>query len=64
MNKIYLVKGWREDCEELIFGYATTEEKAIRMVGKLASIFEDAFEYEIIPAETDMIFINDEEINF
>ena len=34
------------------------------MVEKLVSVFEDAFEYEVIPIETDMLCIDDEEISF
>ena len=64
MNKIYLVRSYNENCGELIVGYATTEEKANNMVEKLISVFEDSFEYEVIPAETDMLFVNDKEINF
>ena len=64
MGKIYLVRSYNDDCGELIVGYATTEEKANKMVEKLVSVFEDAFEYEVIPAEMDMLFIDDEEINF
>lgn len=64
MNKIYLVRSYNDDCGELIVGYATTEEKANKMVEKLVSVFEDAFEYEVIPVKTDMLCINDEEINF
>lgn len=64
MSKIYLVRSYNDDCGELIVGYATTEEKANKMVEKLVSVFEDSFEYEVIPAETDMLFIDDEEINF
>lgn len=64
MSKIYLVRSYNDDGAELIVGFATTEEKANKMVEKLVSVFEDAFEYEVIPAETDMLFINGEEINF
>lgn len=64
MNKIYLVRSYNENCGELIVGHATTEEKANNMVEKLISVFEDSFEYEVIPAETDMLFVNDKEINF
>lgn len=65
MNKIYLVRSYCEDeAIEGIVGCATTEEKAIRMVGRLALEFEDAFDYEIIPFEIDAIFIDDEKINF
>ena len=64
MNKIYLIKSCNEDYGELIVGYATTEEKANKMVAKLVSVFEDTFEYEVISAQTDMLLINDEEIKF
>lgn len=64
MSKIYLVRSYNDDCGELIVGYATTKEKANKMVEKLVSVFEDAFEYEVIPAETDMLCIDDKEINF
>ena len=64
MSKIYLVRTYNDDCGELFVGYATTEEKANKMVEKLVSVFEDSFEYEVISAETDFLFINDEEIEF
>lgn len=75
MSKIYLIRSYNDDCGELIVGYATTEEKAIKMKEYLENIFnsewdEDeeefiqCFEYEIIPVETDMLFVDDEDINF
>ena len=64
MSKIYLVRSYNDDYGELIVGYATTEEKANKIVEKLISVFEDSFEYEVIPAKTDLIFINDKEISF
>lgn len=64
MNKIYLIRSYNDDCGELIVGYATTLVKANKMVEKLEEIFEDSFEYTIVPTKTDVLIINDEDINF
>ena len=64
MSKIYLVSGYNDDCGERTLGYATTEEKANKMMEKLISVFEDTLEYEVIPVKTDMLCINDKEIYF
>lgn len=64
MSKIYLVKSYSDNCGELVVGFATTEEKANKMVEKLVSVFDNVFEYEVISAETDMLFIDGEEVNF
>ena len=62
--KVYLVQMYCDDTGEAIAGYATTEEKANEMVEKLEEVFEDAFEYEVIPVEANMLFIDGEEFNF
>ena len=69
-NKIYLIQ-CSNDEEEFIAGYATTEEKANKMKeyleGTLNEDVEDeytAFEYTIIPTETNQLIINYKEINF
>lgn len=64
MNRIYLVRSYNDDCGELIVGYATTPEKANKMIEKLEKIFEDNFEYTIVPVKTNVLIIDDEEINF
>ena len=64
MNKIYLIRSYNDDCGELIVGYATTLIKANKMVEKLEDIFKDSFEYTIIPTKTDVLIIDDEDINF
>lgn len=63
-NKIYLVRSYNDNCGELIVGYATTPEKANKMIEQLELIFEDSFEYTIVPTKTDVLIIDDEDINF
>lgn len=75
MSKIYLIRSYNDDCGELIVGYATTEEKAIKMKEYLEKTFnsewdEDeeefikCFEYEIIPVETDTLNVDYKDIKF
>ena len=64
MNKIYLIRSYNDDCGELIVGYATTSVKASKMIEKLKEVFEDSFEYTIIPTKTDVLIIDGEDINF
>lgn len=64
MDKIYEIKSYNDDCGEVSVGYATSEEKANKMIERLAEVFKDAFEYEIIPVKTDTLCIDDKDINF
>ena len=64
MEKIYLIQMYCDDAGDAIAGYATTKEKAEEMVKKLEEVFEDTFEYKVISAEANMLFIDGEEFNF
>ena len=61
--KIYCVKLIDYDGDDFVVGYATTEEKAKKMIDviKKTDGFED-YDCEYHWAYTDMLIINDEEV--
>jgi len=61
--KIFCVKLIDYDGDDYTVGYATTEEKAKKMIGVMKSTdgFED-YNYEYHWAYTDMVIINNKEV--
>ena len=61
--KIYCVKLIDYDGDDFVVGYATTEEKAKKMIDimKETDGFED-YDYEYHWAYTDMLIINNKEV--
>lgn len=61
--KIFVVKLVDYDGDDFVVGYATTEEKAKKMIDimKETDGFED-YDYEYHWAYTDMLIINNEEV--
>ena len=59
MDKIYLVM------DGSVVGYATTEEKANKMVEKLKEEYgEDVLDYKIVPMETNVLCFDEEKFSF
>lgn len=65
MKIMYCVELINDDTENLVIGYATTEEKAKKMIENMKSTdgFED-YEYEYYWIYVDCIVINNEKIEF
>lgn len=65
MNKMYCVRMLSDDIGDSIMGYATTEEKAKKMIDFLSQTdgFED-YVYEYYWVYTDCIFLNGSKIEF
>ena len=65
MKKMYCVQMLNDDIGETVLGYATTEEKAKRMIEVLSQTdgFED-YEYEYYWVYVDAIIVNGNTIEF
>lgn len=65
MNKMYCVQMFNDDIGETVLGYATTEEKAKKMIEVLSQTdgFED-YEYEYYWVYVDAIIMNGNKIEF
>ena len=65
MNKMYCVQMLNDDIGEIVMGYATTEEKAKKMIEVLSQTdgFDD-YEYEYYWLYVDTIIMNGNRIEF
>ena len=65
MNKMYCVQLLNDDIGEFVIGYASTEEKAKKMIETLKKTdgFED-YEYEYYWVYVDAIIMNGNRIEF
>ena len=65
MNKMYCVQMLNDDIGEIVMGYATTEEKAKKMIEVLSQTdgFDD-YEYEYYWVYVDTIIMNGNRIEF
>ena len=65
MNKMYCVQMFNDDIGKTVLGYATTEEKAKKMIEVLSQTdgFED-YEYEYYWVYVDAIIMNGNKIEF
>ena len=63
--KIYCVQMINDDIGEVVMGYATTEDKAKKMIEVIQKTdgFED-YEYEYYYVHVDMLIINNKMIEF
>ncbi len=61
---LYLIQSKNDDTEPMLVGVAESMAKAVLMQEKLMSVFEDAFEYDIVPFKLNNVTIDDVDYSF